>query len=387
MKYIKSVILCLCLQITGLSFAQEKPQLNIPNILGYKTLKCDFHMHTVFSDGQVWPTVRIDEALRDGLDAISITDHLEYRPNLKYFSKDKEIISDHNLSYKIAKENADKKDIILIKGAEITRAMPPGHFNALFLTDINPLETPWKDDSITKQGWMDTGLLIKNWKEAFYEAKKQGAIIFWNHPGWKRQQPDTTLWWPEHTWLLENHMMDGIEVVNGNSYSQEAHKWAIDKNLTIIAGSDSHAPIYEKKRPVTLIFARDRSINSIKEALVDHRSAVLFENKLIGDKKFLNAIFFGSITIESIKKTVEGFSIIIKNATDISFELSKSVGNDPNLEFSDLISIPAGKYTTVSIFTNKPYSFKRVDMKFVVNNLLIAPGKGLPVVLTFIANE
>src|SRR5512133_792216 len=98
MKYFKWINLFLGLLIAGVSFAQERPVINIPNILGYKTVKCDFHMHSVFSDGQVWPTVRIDEAWRDGLDAISITDHIEYRPNLKYFFKGKEVVSDHNLS-------------------------------------------------------------------------------------------------------------------------------------------------------------------------------------------------------------------------------------------------------------------------------------------------
>ena len=52
------------------SFGQRKI-VNLPDLPGYVTLKCDFHMHTVFSDGNVWPTVRIDEALHDGLDAIA----------------------------------------------------------------------------------------------------------------------------------------------------------------------------------------------------------------------------------------------------------------------------------------------------------------------------
>ena len=47
-----------------------------PDIPGYLTLKCDLHMHTVLSDGYVWPTIRVQEALKDGLDAISITEHL-----------------------------------------------------------------------------------------------------------------------------------------------------------------------------------------------------------------------------------------------------------------------------------------------------------------------
>ena len=55
-----------------------KQTVNLPDIPGYFTLKCDFHMHTVFSDGHVWPSFRVNEALRDGLDAISITEHIDY---------------------------------------------------------------------------------------------------------------------------------------------------------------------------------------------------------------------------------------------------------------------------------------------------------------------
>ena len=169
--------------------AQYRKEINVPNLDGYHTLKCDFHMHTVFSDGLVWPTVRIDEAYREGLDAISLTEHIEYRPHKA------DIIADHNRSYDICKDKANELGLILIKGSEITRGMPPGHSNAIFLEDCNLLEQ-------------------KEWKDAFNEAKKQNAFIFWNHPGWYRQQPDTTLWWPEHTQLLNAGCLHGIEVAN-----------------------------------------------------------------------------------------------------------------------------------------------------------------------------
>ena len=42
--------------------------ISIPDIEGYMTLKCDFHMHTVFADAQVTPTGRVREAWQDGLD-------------------------------------------------------------------------------------------------------------------------------------------------------------------------------------------------------------------------------------------------------------------------------------------------------------------------------
>ena len=64
-------------------------------------------MHSVFSDGLVWPTVRVDEAYREGLDAISLTEHIEYRPHKK------DIIADHNRSYELSQKQAKKLGILL----------------------------------------------------------------------------------------------------------------------------------------------------------------------------------------------------------------------------------------------------------------------------------
>ena len=60
----------------------------VPDLPGLKTLKADFHLHTVFSDGQVWPTVHVQEAWRDGLDVVALTDHVEYQPHAADVSKD-----------------------------------------------------------------------------------------------------------------------------------------------------------------------------------------------------------------------------------------------------------------------------------------------------------
>ena len=55
------------------SFGQSRT-IDFPDIPGYQTLLCDFHIHTVFSDGSVWPDIRVQEAVKDGLDAISLTE-------------------------------------------------------------------------------------------------------------------------------------------------------------------------------------------------------------------------------------------------------------------------------------------------------------------------
>ncbi|MCK7541792.1 MAG: hypothetical protein MZV63_68380 [Marinilabiliales bacterium] len=57
------------------------------------------HAYRLFRRQLVWPTTRIGEAWRDGLDAISITDHVEYQPRKQY------VPTDHNAAWKIAKVN------------------------------------------------------------------------------------------------------------------------------------------------------------------------------------------------------------------------------------------------------------------------------------------
>ncbi len=59
---------------------KARRELRLPEIDGYQLLKCDFHVHTIFSDGIVWPTLRVQEAWEEGLDAIAITDHIEGQP-------------------------------------------------------------------------------------------------------------------------------------------------------------------------------------------------------------------------------------------------------------------------------------------------------------------
>jgi len=89
------------------------------------------------------------------------------------------------------------RDLILIKVGEITFPMPPGHFNAIFLDDVQKLVT---DD----------------YKVAFKEAKKQDAFFFWNHSNWKSpdgkwEQDGIAVWFDEHTELLNDGMMMGLE--------------------------------------------------------------------------------------------------------------------------------------------------------------------------------
>ena len=58
-------------------------------------------------------------------------------------------------------------------------------------------------------------------------------------------------------------MLHGIEVVNEQQYYPEAHRWCLDKRLTMLSNSDIHNPLnldYHVHQgdhgPLTLVFAR-----------------------------------------------------------------------------------------------------------------------------------
>ena len=113
--------------------------IDFPNTSKYQTIVADLHTHSVFSDGHVWPNIRVSEALRDDLDAIAITEHLEYQPHIANIPH-----KDRNTSYKEAKKAAQNTDLIIIAGLEITRDSPTGHINAIFLEDANQLINLYK---------------------------------------------------------------------------------------------------------------------------------------------------------------------------------------------------------------------------------------------------
>ena len=51
----------------------------LPQVGGYNIYKADLHTHSIYSDGDMTPALRVREAYYDGLDAIAITEHIEYR--------------------------------------------------------------------------------------------------------------------------------------------------------------------------------------------------------------------------------------------------------------------------------------------------------------------
>jgi hypothetical protein len=315
--------------------------------------------------------VRIDEAYREGLDVISITDHLEYRPYLQNVERltgfpIKDI--SHNLSYELAENYAKDRGIMLIRGTEITRSMPPGHSNAIFITNADEMATT-------------------EYMDAFRAAKAQNAFIFWNHPTWLSQQPDSTRWWPEHTRLLEQGMMHGIEVVNGD-YSPDAHRWCLEKKLTFIGNSDVHGPMQNfasgDHRTMTLVFVQNARPEDIHEALKARRTAIYHKEYVIGEEVILKELFENALDFKvtktgNINQGAEEVRVTITNKSDLSFRL-KPTDHDPRLVYFRNTSIapviirPNGVYTFTVRLLN---GIQGGDVNFIVDNFLVQPNTGM----------
>jgi 3',5'-nucleoside bisphosphate phosphatase len=292
--------------------AQERrDRLVVPGPTGFEVLTADLHLHSVFSDGEVWPTVHVREAWRDGLDVVSLTEHREYRPHAR------DLTGGTLRAYELAKPLAEQLGILLVPGVEITRPVPgqaspwpvgSAHFNALFISDEEPLGIP---DLATALG----------------HARSQGGFVSWNHPQFMGRAAE---WYPHVGQLFDQRLFAGIEVVNGDEYSPEAFTWALQRRLTILACSDAHLPmpahLRSSRRPVTLLFARGRDLGAVREALVERRTAAWLDDDVWGEEQWLRAIWDGAVQVSVAAgppqwRVGADFAIALENSSAIDFDV------------------------------------------------------------------
>lgn len=314
--------------------AQEKPFFKSPD--GLSLISTDLHIHTTFSDGSVWPNIRVEEALKEGLDLISITDHLEYQPHLKDLPN-----PDRNRSFHIAEDTAKKSKLTVIRGAEITRSMPPGHINAVFIQDANKL------------------LFTDNPLAGIEEANLQKGFVFWNHPNWDAHRKDGVAKLdPVHLELIERKLLHGIEVVNFNTISEEAIEIALENGLTMLGTSDIHKLTtwdfdipQGGHRPMTFVLSQDNSPQEIKKALFAGKTVVWFKELIIAKEKHLLQLVKDNLSASS--PSYDGDKLIAK------VTLHNYSANPLHLKYTG----PFSFHQNTAIFKIEPYSEKDINIK------------------------
>jgi hypothetical protein len=355
---------------------QTQRAIVFPDTARYKTLVIDLHTHSVFSDGHVWPNIRVAEAQKDGLDGLAITEHLEWQPHRQDI-----LHLDRNRAFEVALDVATGSDLLVIRGSEITRTMPVGHINAVFITDANELLFPGhaefaKDDPQTFR----SSAIEWPAQKALDAAFKQGAFLFWNHPYWLRQSSTGKAKLTDfHIANIKTNKLHGIEIANGKNYSEEAFQIALDHDLTLIGTSDVHNLIdwdYDLDqgghRPVTLVFASDRSTEGVRNALFAGRTVVWFGNQLLGREEFIHPLLRASLSVGQLEylKGTQVAEITFINVSDVNFHL-RYEGEYTFMWSANRITVPANSSLTVQV---KPG--ERLDpltLSFSIENALTAP--------------
>jgi predicted metal-dependent phosphoesterase TrpH len=333
------------------SNAPVRTNFILPSIDGLNCYTADLHVHTIFSDGELAPEERVKEAWIDGLDIMAITDHIETRRHertwlkfLKGYSPDKKgfeqintrcsrgvhadergIVSDLNLSVELArKAAANYPELTIIKGTEISREPEHfGHYCALFTKDNNIIYS--RDDA-----------------QAIRNARAQGALITHNHPGWERLSTNYTEFEKK---IYAEGLIDGIEVTNGKDFYPEIVRRAIDKKLYMVSATDIHATtasIFGKQnfyRDMTLIFAKDKSEQSLRKALLSQKTLGYCGGYIIGEESLLKKFFLASVTVKAAGDSSKGEKICISNNSSFDYTL-KHNGRVWQLPAFQTISIP-----------------------------------------------
>jgi hypothetical protein len=170
------------------------------------------------------------------------------------------------------------------------------------------------------------------------EAVKQGAFIQWNHPGWKAQQPDgIPRMYDIHYKLIEKGWLHGIEFFNNSEYYPLVMTFCKENNLAVMCNSDSHGVISEDyrppeytNRPMTLVFAKERSHDSLKEAMFAGRTLVYFRDYLAGKEEYAKPFFYQCISVGKVFfENDRNIYFEVTNKSDIPFYLENGVTPAP----------------------------------------------------------
>ena len=364
----------------GQATAPEHPDrartIVFPDTSDYQTLVVDLHTHTAFSDGHVWPNIRVGEALRDGLDAMAVTEHLEYQPHLADIPH-----PDRNRAFQVTLEAAQGSKLLVIPGTEITRGDPAGHMNAIFIADankiINVANPPAAPEDTRAYFEAAAAWPVQN---AVDTAHAQGAFVFWNHPYWTTEKPDGIARITEfHRRNIRAGKLHGIEIANGRDYSAEAHEIALQHDLALIGVSDVHnlidwdyPPHEAQHRRVNLVLAEAKTADALRNALFAKRTLVWFRDLLIGRKTELDAMLQASlqVTSASYRPNTQVLDVTVSNGSEVNFRL-RNLTKMTFMDHAQHIVIPAHSSLTFAV---KPgNTVDQLRLKFAVENALLAP--------------
>lgn len=365
----------------------RRVEIILPQVNGLNVYKADLHTHSIYSDADLTPEQRVHEAWLDGLDIFSMTDHVEYRrhePTMLKFLKgytggtpkkavnynvirkpatEEGILADLNIPTQLAQKAAKAYGdaMLIIPGCEITREPKTiGHFNALFTTDNNAI---FDNDPL----------------QSLRNARKQGALITQNHPGWSRKSCDITEFEQK---AFDEGLIDGVEIMNGISFYPKAMERCVEKKLYMLACTDVHrlTSVYRGSgvfRTMTFIFAKENTLKSIRKALEKRMTLAYCAGNIAGNADLLQDFFKASVNCKYLSHNKKGAATYaLTNSTSIAYKLR--VGKS-------VYELPPFQTITISVGKNKEGKDK--DLSFYVANMWEVGYKNPKIVYKATANK
>jgi hypothetical protein len=207
----------------------------------------DTHMHTFYSDGKLSPVGLALQTLYAGMDFAVITDH----NTLEGAKLSQKLLSRYGLLHSV------------IVGEEITTSW--AHLNAYPLKHL----IPWKKLSPY---------------ETIKKAHKQGAVIQWNHPGYK-----------QGAWS-KKYLAEGISGTGLDAWEHipwEYDEWEKQGKLPLLVGaSDTHSGIFGYGER-TVILAPSPKGDDVAEAIRRGKAVLLEPHSLkilYGPKEMISLV-------------------------------------------------------------------------------------------------
>jgi len=227
-----------------------------PEMADLRPLRCDFHIHTSYSDGTHSPAEMVVRGRELGLDALAITDHNCYQASLEAI----EFVHKSGMG------------ITCFPGEEVTSST----WHVLSIGANAPIG--YRD--IGANGpvrFIDDQASYSELQKTLGMIRQCGGKSFLAHPYWtsgrRMNQPAE-----EYEHLLSEGGVDGIELLGEVLWEENLRSLAryseLDSKakLPILGNSDTHSPQHTFGSYWTLVFARSNSQEDIMTAILDHRS-------------------------------------------------------------------------------------------------------------------
>ncbi len=299
----------------------------------FYVLRGDFHMHTTRSDGHLTPYDRVVETWAYGYDVMAITDHRNYE------------------AYREALPVAEHIGMVLVRGME-TGLDAREHLVALNFADTYQTQDEHSWSALP-------GGSTVYYQDQWQSIVEAGAYMIYAHPHVGLQD--------EMLWGIQQGYLKGIEIKtddsnsgwgtvfsHGTDWYPFAFDWALEHNLAVFATTDVHHTRGDTHLATTLVFAEEKSVEGVMEAVNAGRTVADFNGLYCGTEQHLEMLIHNLIEVYFVHPDTS--SIVVKNSGPMNIEFNVEGITTESVELqpfgSVFVDIAGNQHSQISLKWN-----------------------------------